>query len=448
MTPPGSVLIVGASAAGLSTAEALRRQGHQGRLTLLDAEPHLPYDRPPLSKQVLAGDWEPGRAQLRTQAQLDALDAEFVRGEAAVSFDAGAREVRTAAGRVLRADAVVIATGLTPRRLPGQQGRTGARESQAHESQAQEAEARQAGVREAGVREAGIHEAGIHEAGIHEAGVREPWMHQAGVHELRGLDDALTLRAHLTAARRLVVVGEGVLGGELAATARKLGLDVTLVGLGQAILADQLGGRISGLLTRAHAERGVELRLGVAVEELTSAGGRVTGVRLATGELLPADAVVVAIGSRPATGWLAGSGLSLGDGVECDARCRAAEGVYAVGDVASWQHEGLGRRLRLENRTNATEQAQVVAANILGADRPYTPIPYFWTDQYDIKIQAHGLPSATAEVSVVEGDPEQGRFAAVYREDGRVTGVLGWNMPKQARVLRQQHLATQPVATA
>ncbi|MBB6547412.1 NAD(P)/FAD-dependent oxidoreductase [Nonomuraea rubra] len=393
MTAPGSVLIVGASAAGLSTAEALRRQGHRGRLTLLGAEPHLPYDRPPLSKQVLAGDWEPGRAQLRTQAQLEALDAEFVRGEPAVAFDAAAREVRTATGRVLRGDAVVIATGLTPCRLPGQRG-------------------------------------------------------LAGVHELRGLDDALTLRTHLTAARRLVVVGEGVLGGEIAATARKLGLDVTLAGLGPAILADQVGGPVSELLTRTHAERGVTLRLGVAVEELASAGGRVTGVRLATGELLPADAVVVAIGSRPATGWLSGSGLPLGDGVECDSRCRAAEGVYAVGDVASWLHEGYGRRLRLENRTNATEQAQVVAANVLGADRPYEPIPYFWTDQYDIKIQAHGLPSATAEVSIAEGDPGQGRFAALYRENGQVTGVLGWNMPKQARVLRQQHLATRPVTTA
>ncbi|MFC7100659.1 FAD-dependent oxidoreductase [Nonomuraea rubra] len=125
MTAPGSVLIVGASAAGLSTAEALRRQGHRGRLTLLGAEPHLPYDRPPLSKQVLAGDWEPGRAQLRTQAQLEALDAEFVRGEPAVAFDAAAREVRTATGRVLRGDAVVIATGLTPCRLPGQRGLAG-----------------------------------------------------------------------------------------------------------------------------------------------------------------------------------------------------------------------------------------------------------------------------------------------------------------------------------
>ncbi|MCA2223359.1 NAD(P)/FAD-dependent oxidoreductase [Nonomuraea aurantiaca] len=387
MTSPGHVLIVGASAAGLSTAEALRRLGHEGRLTLVDAELHLPYDRPPLSKQVLAGAWEPARAQLRSAAQLDALAAEFVRGEPAVALDAAERAVTTASGRVLRADAVVVATGLTPYRLPGQDG-------------------------------------------------------LAGVHVLRGLDDALTLRARLTAGTRLVVVGEGVLGAELAATARAMGLEVTLAGMGRTLLREQLGDVVGGLLTRTHTERGVQLRLGVAVDELTGAGGRVTGVRLATGELLPADAVVVAIGSRPSIGWLAGSGLTLGDGVECDARCRAAEGVYAVGDVASFEHTGLGRRLRLENRTNATEQAQVVAANLLGADRPYTPIPYFWTDQYDIKIQAHGLPSPAAEVTIAEGDPEQHRFAAVYREGDQITGVLGWNMPKQARLLRQQLLGT------
>lgn len=393
----GSVLIVGASAAGLSTAEALRRHGHQGRLTLLDAENHAPYDRPPLSKQVLAGAWEPERTQLRTQVQLEALGADFVRGEPAVALDAAERAVTTASGRVLHADVLVIATGLTPHRLPGQEG-------------------------------------------------------PAGVHVLRGLDDALHLRTHLTAAKRLVVVGEGVLGAEIAATARVLGLDVTLAGMGPTLLAEQVGDVAGAMLGRLHTARGVRLRLGTPVDGLTSTDGRVTGVRLATGELLPADAVVVAIGSRPATGWLEGGGLALGDGVECDARCRAAEGVYAVGDVASFEHEGLGRRLRLENRTNATEQAQVVAANILGADRPYTPIPYFWTDQYDVKIQAHGLPSPAAEVSVTDGDPEQGRFAAVYREGGRVTGVLGWNMARQARVLRQRHLlpgrSPQPCAPA
>lgn len=389
MTSPGRILIVGASAAGLSTAEALRRHGYRGRLTLLDAETHLPYDRPPLSKQVLAGAWEPARTRLRGQAQLEALDAEFVLGEPAVALDAAARAVTTASGSVLRGDVLVIATGLTPLRLPGQDG-------------------------------------------------------PAGVHVLRALDDALALRRDLTAAERLVVVGEGVLGAEIAATARTLGLDVTLAGMGHTLLGDQLGGMLGDMLGRLHAERGVRLRLGVAVEGLTGDAGRVTGVRLATGELLPADAVVVAIGSRPAIGWLEGSGLTLGDGVECDAHGRAADGVYAVGDVASFAHEGLGRRLRLENRTNATEQAQAVAANILGAGRPYTPVPYFWTDQYDVKIQAYGLPSPAAEVTIAEGDVAQRRFTALYREGGQVTGVLGWNMPKQARLLRQQLLGARP----
>ncbi|BDM74757.1 pyridine nucleotide-disulfide oxidoreductase (plasmid) [Streptomyces nigrescens] len=385
MTRPGKVVIVGGSSAGLATAEALRRQGYEGRLTLLDAERHLPYDRPPLSKQVLTGAWEPSRTQLRSQEHLASLEAEFIRAEPAVMCDAVERAVTTATGRVVRGDALVIATGLRPRILPDQE-------------------------------------------------------ELAGVHVMRTLDDALALRSDLAAGRRLVVVGEGVLGAEIAASARGMGVEVTLAGFGSVLLGSQVGGRVGGFLTRLHTERGTDLRLGVAVEALTGSGGRVCGVRLASGEVLRADTVVVAIGARPATEWLEGSGLALGDGVECDAYCRAAPGVYAVGDTASWHHEGLDRRLRLENRTNATEQAQAVAANLLGAERPYTPTPYFWTDQHDAKLQVHGLPTPAAETHIAEGDPAQGRFVAVYRENGEVTGVLGWNMPKQARLLRQKHL--------
>ncbi|MGW0946407.1 NAD(P)/FAD-dependent oxidoreductase [Streptomyces sp. NPDC002623] len=380
---PAHVLVVGASASGLTTVETLRRKGYAGRITVLGDEPHPPYDRPPLSKQVLSGAWEPERAALRTQDLLSALDAEFVLGDPAVALDPATRGVRTRSGRELPADAVVIATGVRARRLPGSQD-------------------------------------------------------LAGVHVLRTLDDALALRTELLAGARLVVVGEGVLGSEIAATARTLGLDVTLAGPLSAPMAQQVGPLVSGALAALHTERGVRLRLGNAVVGLTAEGGRVTGVRLAGDEVLPADVVVVAIGATPATEWLAGSGLELDNGVVCDSRCRAAQGVYAVGDVARWHHESLGRLIRLENRTNATEQAMAVAGQILGDDRPYAPVPYFWTDQYDAKLQVHGFLPADAEVDVVEGDLTARRFVARYRVDGRVTGVLGWNMPKQARLRRQE----------
>ncbi|MEU2734246.1 FAD-dependent oxidoreductase [Streptomyces sp. NPDC007095] len=383
MTAPARVLVVGASAAGLSTVEALRRKGHEGGITVLGAEPHAPYDRPPLSKQVLSGAWEPARCALRTREVLSTLDAEFVLGDAAVALDTATRTVRAESGRELRADAIVIATGVRPRVLPGQEGLT-------------------------------------------------------GVHVLRTLDDALALRKDLLGSARLVVVGEGVLGAEIAATARTLGLDVTMAGPLPAPLALQVGPLVSGLLAELHGERGVRLRLGTGVMGLAGEHGRVTGVLLGTGEVLPADTVVVAIGATPATEWLADSGLRLDNGVVCDSRCRAAEGVYAVGDVARWHHERLGRPVRLENRTNATEQAAAVAGVILGEDRPYQPVPYFWTDQFDAKLQVHGLLPPDAEVDVVEGDVTARRFVARYRSDGVVTGVLGWNMPKQARLRRQE----------
>ncbi|PCC71616.1 Reductase C-terminal [Nannocystis exedens] len=382
MTIPASVLVVGASVGGLAVVEALRREGYTGALTLLGAERHPPYDRPPLSKKVLSGAWEPDRTRLRQDAALAQLAATMILGEQAVHLDVLGRAVTTASGRRLTAEAIVIATGLEPRRLPGQ----------------------------------------------------EPW---AGVHVLRTLDDAVALRADLLAGSQVVVVGDGVLGAEAAATARGMGRAVTLVGPQSTLLASQLGPQIGGYLAELHQRQGVQLRLGVAVEALVGDGERVRGVRLADGELLPAEVVVVAIGSRPATDWLTDSGLRLADGVVCDSRCRAAEGIYAVGDVARWHHEGLGTALRLENRSNAVEQGAAVAANIVGKDRPYAPVPFFWTDQYEVKIQVHGWAPADAQVAIVEGSPEAGQFAALYGSGGKVVGVLGWNMVKQTRSLRQ-----------
>lgn len=383
MSTPDGVLVVGASAAGLAAAEALRRKGYEGPLTVLGAEPHLPYDRPPLSKQVLGGAWQPDRAQLRQPEMLSKLDASFVLGDPAVGLDTTARAVATASGRVLAAEAIVLATGLRPRTLPGQDG-------------------------------------------------------LAGVHVLRTLDDSLALRKDLLSCTRVVVVGDGVLGAEIAATARGMGLAVTMVGPQDAPLAYQFGPLPAGLLAELHTTNGVELRLGAGVTGLSSSDDRVTGVCLETGEVLPADVVVVAFGAAPATEWLAGSGLLCDNGVVCDSRCRAAEGIYAAGDLARWHHETLDALLRLENRTNATEQGVAVAANILGADKPYTPVPYFWTDQFDVKIHVHGTLHADAEVTIVDGGLTDRRFVATYRHGGAITGVLGWNMPKQARLRRQE----------
>ena len=377
-----SVLVVGASAAGLSTVEALRRKGYQEPITVVGAEWHLPYDRPPLSKQFLCVDWDEDRTRLRPDTMLSALEAEFVLGDSAVGLDIDRRTVHTASGRERQADAVVIATGLRARVLPGQDGLD-------------------------------------------------------GVHVLRTLDDAASLRKDLLEASRVVVVGDGVLGAEIAATARKMGLSVTMAGPQAAPLQSQFGPVVAGLLAELHASEGVQLKLGTAVTGLTDEGGRVTGVRLETGEVLPADVVVVALGAVPATEWLADSGLRLDNGVVCDARCRAAEGIYAAGDVARWQHEDS--LLRLENRTNATEQAACVAANIIGDAQSYRPVPYFWTDQFATKIQVHGVPSQAAEVTVAEGNIDERRFVVHYRRDGRDVAVLGWNMPKQTR-LHREHL--------
>ncbi|WP_410790832.1 NAD(P)/FAD-dependent oxidoreductase [Kribbella sp. C-35] len=373
-----SVLVVGASAAGLTTVEALRRKGFREPITVLGAEWHPPYDRPPLSKQFLSGDWDEARTRLRPEAMLSALEADFVLGDPAVALDG--RTVRTASGRRLSADTVVIATGLTPRRLPGPE--------------------------------------------------------LEGVHVLRTLDDAAALRKDLVEPARVVVVGEGVLGAEVAATARKLNLAVTVAGPQSTLLEAQLGPLIGALLGELHRSQGVDLRLGTAVAGLTDVDGHVNGVLLADGDVLPADVVVVALGAVPATDWLEGSGVALDNGVVCDAYCRAADGVYAAGDVARWQcGDSL---LRLENRTNATEQALCVAANILGAEQQYRPIPYFWTDQFSTKVQVHGRPSADADVTIAEGNVTD-RFVAHYRRNGRIVGVLGWNAPKPTR-LHREHL--------
>ncbi|NDZ96011.1 FAD-dependent oxidoreductase [Streptomyces sp. SID6673] len=377
MTVHTDVLIVGASAAGLATAEALRRGGFDKRIMLLGAELHAPYDRPPLSKQVLSGAWSPDRTQLRSAEFIDSLALDIALGETAVALDAASRTVQTDR-RAVTADHVVIATGAHPRRLP-----------------------------------------------------QQPEL--AGLHSFRSLADASALRGDLLEADRLVVVGDGVLGAELAATACGMGVDVTVVGPQAGLMESQLGPVVARMLTEHHVAQGVRVRPDTQVVGFAEAGRRVTGVRSATGDTVPADVVVVAIGAVPATDWLSGSGLHVDDGVVCDQRCRAAEGIHAAGDVARIRDATTGMSYRRENRTNATEQGIAVAADILGVSTPATPIPYVWSDQFGVKIQVDGSIPRDAEMSVLDGDPPAGRFVASFQRDGVVTGILGWNMPKQSR---------------
>lgn len=375
------VVVVGASAAGLTAAETLRREGYEGRLTLVDADPSPTYDRPPLSKQLLRGEWERERLALRAPEVLDSLGAYWHLGSRATRLDLDSRNVDLADGSRLPFDGLVVATGVHPRRI----------------------------------------------AAAH--GLR-------GVHVLRTVEDALDLRRALVPDARAVVVGAGFLGSEAAAVARELGCAVTLVEPGPAPLA-RLGARISARVARLHVERGVDLRCGTGVSGFRDEGGHVTAVLLDTGEEIPASVVLVAIGSDPVVDWLGGSGLTIDDGLVCDEHCLAAPGVAAAGDVASWQHPALGR-LRLEHRMNATEQGMAAARALLGSRVPFAPVPYFWSDQFDVRIQVYGVPGR-GDFRVVDGDPVAGPFTAVeHDESGRVRAVAGWNMPRQLRALRQK----------
>ncbi|MEU6116814.1 FAD-dependent oxidoreductase [Streptomyces sp. NPDC047117] len=386
----GRIAVVGASAAGLAAVEALRRGGWTGTLTLIGDEPHLPYDRPPLSKQLLSGDWQADRLGLRTEVQLDTLDLDLRLGTRATALDAATRTVTLADGERLECAGVIVATGVRARTLPG-------------------------------------------------------LADVAGVHTLRTLDDALGLQTWLSGApRRLVVAGNGVLGCEAAAVARELGHEVTLVGRDPLPMHRLVGDGTGTLLAAEHERHGVRMLTG-GLEAVETADGHVTGVRLTDGSAPAADTVLLAIGSEPAVDWLrADAALDTADGLRCDEFCAAAPGIYAAGDVARWYHPGHGRHLRIEHRMNATEQAMAAARNLLAElgttedeRRPFTPVPYFWSDQYGMKLQAYGVLAGADRTETVLLDKEQRQVAALYGRDGLATGVLAAGLPpRQIRGLR------------
>ena len=384
---PRAVTIVGASLAGLNAAQALRRDGFDGPVTLIGAESHLPYDRPPLSKQVLAGEWEPDRAALTDAEELDTDGIEVRLGLRATALDSTSRELTVHTGETIAFDGLIIATGARCRTMPGTEG-------------------------------------------------------LSGVHVLRSLDDCLALRADFEATpQRVVVVGAGFIGAEVAATARGRGLEVTLVEALPTPLSRVLGDEMGRVCAEVHRDHGVDLRTAVGVDSIEG-DGRVERVVLSDGSTVDADVVVVGIGVIPNTEWLEGSGLQVGDGVLCDASCVAADRVAAAGDVARWPNELFGETMRVEHWDNAAQQGAHAARSLLDAAvGPFTPVPWFWSDQYDRKIQLAGRVRGDDEVRVVAGSVEERRFAAIYGRAGRITGVLGFNRPRH--VMRYRALIEQ-----
>jgi len=385
------LVVVGASLAGLSAARALRERGYDGRLVLVGAEPHLPYDRPPLSKAFLTGCADRADLDLLSAAD-DGLEITWRLGVAATALRAAERTVVLADGRELVADGVVLATGARARTLTG----LGA---------------------------------------------------PLGVHTLRTVDDAVALREDLRRGGSLVVVGGGFIGAEVASSARSLGLAVTVVEALHTPLAGPLGPQLGAVSAALHADHGVRLLTGTGVSRLVG-DDRVTAVELADGTSLPADVVVVGVGAQPNVEWLAGSGVEVDGGVVTDASCATnVPGVVAVGDCASSYDPMLGRHRRIEHWTHALQQPATATATLLGACAapPYAPLPYFWSEQYGRQLQLAGSHQPGDVVTVVEGSTDSRSFVATYERDGRLVAVLGLDasgaFARWRRTLRTQHAA-------
>ena len=377
------IIVVGAGLAGLRTVEALRRRGYPGSVTLVGEEVLLPYDRPPLSKAVLTGASEHTVTALTTADAVRALDVELRRGERAEALDVERHRITLSSG-TLGYGQLVLATGSSPRRLP-------------------------------------------HLADL------------AGVYVLRTVDDAAAIRAALLAGPRVVVIGGGFIGAEVASSARALGLDTTIVDPLPVLMYRGLGPVIGARATALHRDAGVQLRLGTQVDSLVG-DARVEGVRCSDGSVVPADVVVVGVGASPNTGWLDSSGLKLDDGVVCDEYLRAAPDVYAVGDIARWFHPLYGETIRAEHWTSAVEHADAVSATLTGDPTSCASVPYVWSDQHGVKFQIAGRVLPDDEVEWIIDEP--GKFLAVTGSAGRQHAAVAMSAPA-ALIRERRKLAEQ-----
>ena len=362
--------------------------GYDGPLTLVGAETEMPYDRPPLSKKVLAGEWDAERIRLRKADDFASLALDLRLGVRATALHTDRRVVALSDGSDLPYDGLIIATGASPRHLPNQPALD-------------------------------------------------------GVVTLRTLPESLSLHALIAdGTARVVVIGAGFIGLEAAATARQLGCEVTVLEGLPAPLVRGLGAQMGTAVAAVHGRNGVQLRCGVRVDGLDGEG-RVSGVRLDGGEVVQADVVVVGIGVATNTDWLEGSGLQLRDGIVCDATLNVGvPGVYAAGDIVRWPNAAFpdDEPMRIEHWTNAAEQGAAAASNLLAttkgeAPTPFQSVPFFWSDQFDSRIQFIGRAHGDDEVHVFTGTAD-GNFAALYGHAGKLRGVLGVNMPRMVMPFR------------
>jgi 3-phenylpropionate/trans-cinnamate dioxygenase ferredoxin reductase subunit len=386
-----TIVVVGASLAGLRAAESVRRAGFEGSLTLVDREAAAAYDRPPLSKGFLDGSVALGALQLRRSA---GLDAEWVLGRSAIAVDAEGRSVRLDDGSELPYDGLVIATGLKARRLP------------------------------------------------------QVDLDLAGVHVLRTVGDAQALKRELAGNPRVVIIGGGFIGCEVASTCRSMGLPATIVSP-LPLLVNALGPLSAAAAERARRHGVTVCSDGVAA---VTGDGRVSALELSDGTSIPADVLVVAVGAEPDTVWLRGSGADIDDGVLCDATLGVSgiADAVACGDVARWPHPALGgAAVRVEHWTSATEQAVAAARRLVNGDGPaHAPVPSFWSDQFGTRLQGVGFPSVADDMSVVSGDPASGEFLAELHRSGQLVAAVSAGGPRALLPYRRELAATlrEPIA--
>ncbi|MEV0685245.1 FAD-dependent oxidoreductase [Nocardia sp. NPDC050378] len=387
MRPSEPFVVVGASLAGLRAVEEARAIGYSGQIILIGAEPHIPYDRPPLSKQFISPEALPDYL-VQERDLRETLDVELRMSRKATSLDAESHTVTMADGSSVRYSKLLIATGASARTLPHLSGKD-------------------------------------------------------GVFTLRTLDDAREVRERLVPGANLVVIGAGFIGSEIASSAKRLGVDVVIVEAAPAPLVRALGSRVGKLASSLHTRNDVRLLLSADIIGLTG-GESVEGVQLGSGEVLPADVVIVGIGAAPTTDWLRGSGIDLSPldgGVICDEMLRtSAEDVFAAGDLVHWPNGAVDSTvMRLENWTNAAEQGRRAARNALSPDSPvaYTTVPYFWSDWYDHRIQFVGTAQAD-EVRIITDSEGADKWSALYRSGDRIVGAATLN--EQRKIMKYRRM--------